>query len=51
MNNRNWLAGAPWEMVVWQNEQLCKSKLARHGPHSTGMRKVKTYEIPPKDKP
>ena len=31
--------------------ELCKSKLAGHGPHPTGMRKVKTYEIPPKDKP
>lgn len=36
MNSRAWLAQVPWEMVVWQNEQLCKSKHAHHGPASDG---------------
>jgi hypothetical protein len=36
MNSRTWLAEVPWEMVVWQNEQLCKSKSAHHGPTSDG---------------
>lgn len=36
MNRREWLAQVPWEMVVWQNEQLCKSKNAHHGPTSDG---------------
>ncbi len=36
MNSRTWLAEVPWEMVVWQNEQLCKSKNAHHGPTSDG---------------
>jgi hypothetical protein len=33
---RAWLADVSWEMVVWQNEQLCKSKNAHHGPTSDG---------------
>lgn len=33
---RAWLAEVPWEMVIWQNEQLCKSKNAHHGPTSDG---------------
>lgn len=36
MNHRAWLAQVPWEMVVWQNEQLCLSKSAHHGPTSDG---------------
>ena len=36
MNSRAWLAQIPWQMVVWQNEQLCKSKNAHHGPTSDG---------------
>lgn len=36
MNSRTWLAEVPWEMVIWQNEQLCKSKNAHHGPTSDG---------------
>lgn len=36
MRARTWLAHVPWEMVVWQNEQLCKSKHAYHGPTSDG---------------
>lgn len=36
MNARAWLAQVPWEMVVWQNEQLCRSKNAHHGPTSDG---------------
>jgi hypothetical protein len=36
MNHRAWLADVPWEMVVWQNEQLCKPKNAHHGPTSDG---------------
>jgi hypothetical protein len=29
-----WLADIPWDMVIWQNEQLCKRKSAHHGPTS-----------------
>jgi hypothetical protein len=36
MNARAWLAQVPWEMVVWQNEQLCNAKKAHHGPTSDG---------------
>jgi hypothetical protein len=36
MSVRAWLAQVPWEMVVWQNEQLCNSKHAHHGPTSEG---------------
>lgn len=36
MNLKAWLADIPWEMVVWQNEQLCKAKSAHHGPTSDG---------------
>ena len=36
MNSRAWLAQVPWDMVVWQNEQLCKAKKAHHGPTSDG---------------
>ncbi|MDP3850845.1 MAG: hypothetical protein Q8Q59_10100 [Luteolibacter sp.] len=36
MNSRAWLADVPWEMVVWQNEQLCKPKNAHHEPTSDG---------------
>jgi hypothetical protein len=36
MNSRAWLAEVSWEMVVWQNEQLCKPKNAHHGPTSDG---------------
>jgi hypothetical protein len=33
---RRWLAHVSWEMVVWQNEQLCRPKNAHHGPTSDG---------------
>ena len=36
MNRCPWLAEVPWELVVWQNEQLCKAKNAHHGPTSDG---------------
>lgn len=36
MKAQAWLAQVPWEMVIWQNEQLCKAKLAHHGPTSDG---------------
>ncbi len=36
MRVHDWLAGVPWEMVVWQNEQLCQAKNAHHGPTSDG---------------
>ena len=26
MNSRPWLANVPWELVVWQNAQLCNFK-------------------------
>jgi hypothetical protein len=42
MNTRAWLADVSWEMVVWQNEQLCKSKNAHHGPTSDGHSDCKT---------
>jgi hypothetical protein len=42
MNARPWLAQVPWEMVVWQNEQLCRSKNAHHGPTSDGHADCKT---------
>lgn len=36
MISRKWLGEIPWEMVVWQNEQLCLGKKAHHGPTSNG---------------
>jgi len=36
MISKVWLADIPWEMVAWQNEQLCKAKNAHHGPTSDG---------------
>jgi hypothetical protein len=36
MISKAWLADIPWEMVVWQNEQLCKAKNAHHGPTTDG---------------
>jgi len=36
MKPKTWLADISWEMVVWQNEQLCKAKKAHHGPTSDG---------------
>jgi len=36
MNARTWLAQVPWDLVIWQNEQLCQSKHAHHGPTSDG---------------
>jgi hypothetical protein len=36
MNTRAWLSEIPWDMVVWQNQQLCKPKKAHHGPTSDG---------------
>ncbi len=36
MNVRAWLADVSWEMVIWQNQQLCKNKNAHHGPTSDG---------------
>lgn len=34
MNTREWLAEVPWDLVVWQNLQLCNDKHAHHGPSS-----------------
>ncbi len=36
MNARKWLSNVPWELVVWQNAQLCNFKKAHHGPTSDG---------------
>jgi hypothetical protein len=36
MRIKKWLERISWEMVVWQNEQLCQSKRAHHGPTSDG---------------
>jgi hypothetical protein len=36
MSRRAWLAEISWELVVWQNEQLCSAKHAHHGPTSDG---------------
>jgi hypothetical protein len=36
MNSRAWLVDVSWDMVIWQNEQLCRSKNAHHGPTSDG---------------
>ncbi len=36
MISKAWLADIPWDMVIWQNEQLCKPKNAHHGPTSDG---------------
>ncbi|NQW99562.1 hypothetical protein HQ447_02805 [bacterium] len=36
MNFRPWLANIPWDLVVWQNLQLCNDKRANHGPTSDG---------------
>jgi hypothetical protein len=36
MSGRAWLKDVPWELVVWQNEQLCLAKRAHHGPSSDG---------------
>ncbi len=36
MNSREWLAEVPWDLVVWQNLQLCNDKKAHHGPTSDG---------------
>ena len=36
MRTKAWLADVPWDMVVWQNRQLCDAKHAHHGPTSDG---------------
>jgi hypothetical protein len=36
MNARQWLAEIPWDLVVWQNLQLCNDKRTHHGPTSDG---------------
>lgn len=36
MRSRRWIEDIPWEMVIWQNEQLCRNKSAHHGPTSDG---------------
>ncbi len=33
---KKWLEEISWEMVTWQNEQLCLLKHAHHGPISDG---------------
>lgn len=43
MNSRAWLASVPWELVVWQNAQLCNFKKAHHGPSSDGYETCKQY--------
>lgn len=42
MNPRHWLAEIPWELVVWQNSQLCAAKHAHHGPTSDGHQGCRT---------
>lgn len=41
MNARGWLTQVSWEMVVWQNSQLCMAKNAHHGPTSDGYAECK----------
>ncbi|MEO5715419.1 MAG: hypothetical protein ABIT37_18215 [Luteolibacter sp.] len=36
MNSRKWLEEISWDLVVWQNLQLCNDKHAHHGPTSDG---------------
>lgn len=36
MNRRAWLAEVSWDLVIWQNQQLCQAKHAHHGPTSDG---------------
>jgi hypothetical protein len=43
MNSRPWLANVPWELVVWQNAQLCNFKKAHHGPTSDGYESCKQF--------
>ncbi len=31
-----WLEDVSWELVIWQNEQLCAARNAHHGPTSDG---------------
>ncbi len=38
---RAWIAEVPWELVVWQNKNLCKAKVAHHGPTSDGYEETK----------
>ncbi len=33
----------PWELVVWQNEQLCLAWKAHHGPTSDGYEETKCF--------
>jgi len=35
-NARPWLAGVPWDLVVYQNAALCAAKNALHKPTSDG---------------
>jgi hypothetical protein len=42
MIRKAWLADVPWDMVIWQNEQLCKPKHAHHGPTSDGHEACRT---------
>jgi hypothetical protein len=42
MNVRVWLADVPWELVVWQNSQLCEARKAHHGPTSDGYELCRT---------
>lgn len=43
MSSKSWLANVPWELVVWQNAQLCNFKKAHHGPTSDGYEACKQY--------
>lgn len=43
MNSRDWLAQVPWDLVVWQNEQLCLAKRAHHGPSSDGYEECRAF--------
>lgn len=36
MNSQKWLADVSWELVTWQNLQLCNDKHAHHGQTSDG---------------
>ncbi len=39
---RPWLADVPWDLVVFQNQELCAGKNALHKPTSDGYERTKT---------
>jgi hypothetical protein len=36
VSRKAWLSEVPWDLVVWQNRQLCEAIHAHHGPTSDG---------------